>query len=256
MTADGRGAGGAGDYRRRIFERYASAFKGNPGPAEAEARCRSHAAALDSMLGPWLAADRPSRVLEIGCGAGAFLWWARSRGIGEVAGVDLSGEMVAQARSLGLPAELGDARSSLAERRGLDWIVAFDLVEHFRRDEVFEVLELCRGALREGGRILLSTPNAAAWRPGPVAAGDLTHETIFTPSTIRLALELAGFRDVRVAEVPPPVHGPLSLARRVLWAAVRRIPWLIDRIETGGDGGGIYTRVMFVAAARGAEGGP
>lgn len=231
-------------YRERIYGRYVSAFKGEPVEFE------RHARFFDHLFRPLLAQGRPNRVLEVGCGAGPFLYWARQRGI-DARGFDLSAEQVAAARKLGLAAETGSYRDRLPREEGAhDWIVALDLIEHLTRDEAFELLDLCHRALAPGGRLFLTTPNGAALRPGPVMHGDLTHETIFTPPTIRLALTLAGFEGVKVHEIQPPPSGFRSRVRRLLWKTVRLGGIALDLIETGSAGSRVLTRVMAVEARR------
>jgi hypothetical protein len=128
-----------------------------------------------------------------------------------------------------------------------------DIIEHLTRDEVFEFLELTIAALRPGGVLFLTTPNGAALRPGPVRYGDLTHETIFTPKTIRHALTLAGFEAISVREITPPHYSLRARARGVLWRGIRFFPMLVDLVETGTTGTRVYTRNMAVQAQRPVE---
>jgi 2-polyprenyl-3-methyl-5-hydroxy-6-metoxy-1,4-benzoquinol methylase len=237
-------------YRERIYSRYVSAFKGELPAAEQQAALERHARFFDHLFAPLLAAGRPRRVLEVGCGAGPFLHWAVTRGIPEVRGFDLSAEQVAAAERLGLPAEVASYRDALPRQRSWDWIVALDLIEHLTRDEALELLDLCHAALAPGGTLILTTPNGAGLRPGPVAHGDLTHETIFTPQTLTLALRLAGFGAVRVREAAPPPTGWRSRLRGLLWRGVRLAAMAVDLIETGSAGSRIYSRVMAVEARR------
>ena len=237
-------------YRERIYSRYVSAFKGELPAAEQQGALERHARFFDHLFAPLLAAGRPRRVLEVGCGAGPFLHWAVTRGIPEVRGFDLSAEQVAAAERLGLPAEVASYRDALPRQGGWDWIVALDLIEHLTRDEALELLDLCHAALAPGGTLILTTPNGAGLRPGPVAHGDLTHETIFTPQTLTLALRLAGFDTVRVREIAPPPTGWRSRLRSLLWRGVRLAAMAVDLVETGSAGARIYSRVMAVEARR------
>jgi 2-polyprenyl-3-methyl-5-hydroxy-6-metoxy-1,4-benzoquinol methylase len=236
-------------FRARVLASYVSDFKGTP--VDPESTCRRHADTLDSLLGPLWSACSPLHVLELGCGPGAFLHWARARGVSSLHGIDLAEEQVALARSLDLPAEVADAHAWLQTHVGeYDLIVAFDLLEHFRRHEALDLLDLVRGALRPGGRFFLTTPNGSGWRPGPVVHGDLTHETVFTPRSLRHLLTLADFDRVHVREVRPPVHGVASFIRHGLWRVVRLLPQMLNRIETGSAGEGVFSRVMAAEARR------
>jgi hypothetical protein len=128
-------------------------------------------------------------------------------------------------------------------------VVALDVIEHLGRDEALEFLELCHAALRPGGYLFLTTPNGAGIRPGPVAHGDLTHETIFTPQTIALALRLTGYEEPEIREVAPPPTSARSRIRGLAWKAVRAVAMAVDLVETGAAGR-VYSRVMSVLARR------
>jgi 2-polyprenyl-3-methyl-5-hydroxy-6-metoxy-1,4-benzoquinol methylase len=237
-------------YRERIYGSYVTAFKGREAPDALSIAYDRHARFFDHLLGPFLD-DRPRDVLDVGCGSGTFLYWARSRGFASVHGIDVSDEQVAVARSLDLPAEVGSFQSYLPDRRDrFDLIVGLDVIEHLTRDEAFEFLDLSLAALRPGGKLLLTTPNGAALRPGPVWHGDLTHETVFSPKTIALALRLAGYEAIRVSEIAPPPTTIRSKVRRLLWSLIRLAPMAIDVIETGTAGDRVYTRNMAVVGCR------
>jgi len=237
-------------YRDRIYERYVSVYKGACSPERRADAFDRHAKFLDHLIGPVVASARPRDVLEIGCGAGAFLHWARTRGL-SVRGFDRSPEQVAVARAMGLPAEVADYRDYLRRHAdACDLVVALDVVEHLVRDEVFEMLELAHFALRPGGTLFLTTPNGAGLRPGPVVHGDLTHETIFSPSTIALVLCMTGYVAVEVSEISPPPTSVRSTVRGLLWRVIRLGPMLVDLIETGSRSTPIYSRVMAVRGRR------
>lgn len=237
-------------YRERIYGSYLTAFKGGGSRDELSRAFEKQARFFDHLLGPVLE-ERPNHVLEVGCGAGPFLYWAAARGIASVRGVDVSAEQVAAARSLDLPADVASFQDYLPGcREQFDLVVGLDLVEHLTRDEALAFLDLSRAALRPGGRLFLTTPNGAALRPGPVWHGDLTHETIFTPQTMALALRLAGLEPLEMSEIAPPLTGVRSRARRALWYLVRLVPMAIDLIETGSSGSRVYTRNMAVLARR------
>jgi 2-polyprenyl-3-methyl-5-hydroxy-6-metoxy-1,4-benzoquinol methylase len=237
-------------YRDRIYGEYVSAFKGTDSQTLL-AEAQKHARFFDHLFGPLLSEAKPASVLEAGCGPGHFLYWAKSRGFESVRGFDLASQQVELARSLGLPAEVASFQGYLPRfDQSFDLIVALDLIEHLTRDEGMEFLELCRAALRPDGRIFLTTPNGSALRPGPVATGDLTHETIYSPQTISLALRLVGYEQITVREIAPPPTSLRSIARGILWRAMRLWPMVIDIVETGSSRTRVYTRVMAVSARR------
>jgi 2-polyprenyl-3-methyl-5-hydroxy-6-metoxy-1,4-benzoquinol methylase len=239
-------------YRDRIYGKYVSSFKGQLSADELLDTAKSQARFFDHLFRPLMDLSQPQSVLEAGCGPGHFLYWARERGIPSVQGFDLSSQQVEAARSLGLPAEVASFQRYLPKFvEVFDLIVGLDIIEHLTRDEAFEFLELCHRALKPGGYIFLTTPNGGALYPGPVVYGDLTHETIFTPQTIDLALRLSDYGSIHIREIIPPPTSFRSRTRRVLWRLIRLWPMIIDLIETGSKrSSGIYSRVMAVQAQR------
>jgi SAM-dependent methyltransferase len=237
-------------YRDRIYGRYVSGFKGSLAGDELAEALERRGRFLDHLMQPVLERAGTSAWLEVGCGGGHFLHWAARRGIAPLHGFDVSSEQVAAARALGLPAEVADYRPYLSRHHeAFDLVVGLDLIEHLGRDEVFEFLDLCHDALRPGGYLFLTTPNGAGIRPGPVAHGDLTHETIFTPQTIALALRLTGYDEPEIREIAPPPTSARSRVRGVIWKAVRAVAMAVDLVETGAAGR-VYSRVMSVLARR------
>src|SRR5262245_2758394 len=130
------------EYRKRVYARYVSMFK-QPRPEPRALSSGRRASIFDYLLGELVSSRRPRTVLEVGCGPGHFLDWARARGL-EVVGVDASPEQVAEARALGMPVELAPAQEYLeANRDRFDLIVALDFIEHLDRDEGLAVLDAC-----------------------------------------------------------------------------------------------------------------
>lgn len=238
-------------YRDRIYGRYVSAFKGRPPDGRLESDFEHRATFLDHLFKPLLDQAMPEKILEVGCGQGPFLFWTQQRGFTSARGFDLCREQVEVARSIGLAAEVACAEDYLEGcDRDFDLIVAMDVIEHFTRDEALHFLDQSYSCLRPGGHLFLTTPNGSALRPGPVVHGDLTHETVFSPRTIRLALQLSGYVDVEIREILPPPTSFRSRSRRALWKIARLGPMLLDLVETGAASGRVYSRVMAVQARK------
>jgi cyclopropane-fatty-acyl-phospholipid synthase len=107
------------------------------------------------------------RMLDLGCGWGPLLAYARERGADAV-GVTLSSAQAAACRKHGLDARIHDARQ--VDRDGFgefDAIASLGAFEHFcapedyeagRQDELYEALfENIAGMLPDGGRLYLQT---------------------------------------------------------------------------------------------------
>lgn len=139
------------------------------------------------------------RVLDIGCGDGAFLEWARAAGW-EGIGVDPDPGAVASARSRGLDVRLGDARVLVDERASFDAVTLSHVLEHVHDPEA--LLKQIRELLKPGGLLWLDTPNVAStghrlfgrsWR----GLEPPRHLVLFTPSSLRQILAAARLTLVR-----------------------------------------------------------
>jgi SAM-dependent methyltransferase len=226
---EGTGRGAASDFRRGLYGRYVSAFKG-----ERHAPDASYAWWDQKFLPLLEGLDRAAPVLEIGCGAGELLAYLGQRGFSNATGLDLSEEQVALAARRGVHAVGGDVFQALAgEARTYAAIVAVDVFEHFSRDELTRLAPLLYQALEPGGRLLVQTANGAGLFPGQVIYGDLTHMTIFTPQSLGQLLRPAGFTNLSFAEtgpVPIRLRGKLDVA---LWTALKAVASTIRHVETG-----------------------
>jgi SAM-dependent methyltransferase len=113
----------------------------------------------------WMALQPQSRVLDIGCGTGEVVAALRKQGH-EAYGVDFGKRAIASAKK-----HFGDFYfcQSLddffkkAELLNLDVISFFEVIEHLERPQF--LVESAKCLLKDGGRIVLSTPSRDRWRP-------------------------------------------------------------------------------------------
>ena len=101
-------------------------------------------------------APRRGCVLDVGCSKGYFLEAARDEGW-EAVGVDLNRKAVDEARARGLEVHCGDLSDFDPSGRLFDVVTLFDLIEHTTDPQA--TLRACRGLLRPGGLLVVSTPN-------------------------------------------------------------------------------------------------
>lgn len=192
-----------------------------------------------------LPADRSVRILDIGCGWGEFLCYLRDLGYTHLSGMDIGAGQVEVARSKGIDAEVADDLPlALAERRGMyDLITLNQVIEHFQKERVLENVRAIAGALKPGGRFIVTTPNAAAFSGLVSRYTDFTHELLFTERSLAKVLQAAGFDRVEVRGERIRTKGR---PKRMLWLLAlwcwHRVLGLIYLIERGMDRPLIYSR--------------
>jgi cyclopropane fatty-acyl-phospholipid synthase-like methyltransferase len=193
-----------------------------------------------------------SKILDLGCGHGALIHVARQMGYKNVDGVDGSPEQVAAAQRLGIRGvEEGDLMQVLANLTDAsqDCVIAFDVLEHFTRDELISFVDEVKRVLKPSGRWIIHTPNGESPFCGRIRFGDLTHELAFTRTSIAQLLYSSGFSDVRSYEDEPIIHGVISLFRSAIWKGIRGGLRLYLAAETGDTGRNAIFSQNFLTVA-------
>ena len=96
------------------------------------------------------------RVLEVGCGAGHFLETVKVRGF-EPWGTEVSDSAFKLLQNRGFRVLKGDLLSHSLPSSHFDAVALFEVIEHLENPS--EYLAECRRLLRQGGVLLLTTPN-------------------------------------------------------------------------------------------------
>jgi SAM-dependent methyltransferase len=192
-----------------------------------------------------------SKILDLGCGHGDFIYFLKKRGYTSVKGVDISPEQVSIAHSFGLTeVEESDSLNFLNNQTvKFDAVVLFDILEHFTRDELLVFLDLIFEKTSIDGKILIHVPNGEGIYGQRIRYGDLTHELCFTPKSIRQLLFTIGYKKVDVYEDKPLVHGFVSLIRRCLWNFLT-LPHKLTLMAETGQTSFILSQNMLVVAQK------
>ena len=193
-----------------------------------------------------------ARIVDLGCGSGAFVSWLQSKGYENVEGIDISQEQIDAGIEHGVKnLKRADVFEYLKDcKEAFALVCAHDLVEHFEKDEILRLLSLIFQALHQGGVLLISTPNAGSLFGQRIMYGDFTHETHLTPASLFQILHFAGFTHVKVFPKEPVIHGVKSLARWTLWKVIKQFIRLYLLIVTGSAGHGCYTPVMYAIGVK------
>jgi SAM-dependent methyltransferase len=137
------------------------------------------------------------RVLEIGFGNGSFLAWARRQNA-KVTGTEMIDALVEQARSKGYEAQSASLQTLLTSGRQFDLVVAFDVFEHWHKDELVANLGLLHALLAGDGLLLARFPNGHSPFGRVHQHGDLTHVTTLSSSSVSQLAQMTGFTVERV----------------------------------------------------------
>lgn len=241
------------NYRQRIYQRYLEAGASAP-ISEKLAELQRRAPYLERLIREHFPEDKATAILDLGCGAGAMEYFARRQGFDNIMGVDRSPQQVAAARSLGLAGvREGDLLATLgslaSESQGL--VIAFDVLEHFAKDEVLPVVDQVARVLKEGGKFLVHVPNGESPFVGRVRYADFTHELAFTRESLAQVLKACGFAQIQCYEDQPAPHGILSGGRWLMWKFIRVILRCYLAVETGNIGGGtIFSQNLLCVAVK------
>ncbi len=210
---------------------------------------------------PALRAMLPSldglRVLDLGCGFGAFSRWARKLGATTVLGVDRSEKMLARARSLTRDPAV-TFRQSAIEKLDLP-PASFDLIYsslvlHYLED-LSAVVTMIRNLLAGGGRLVVSVehpiftaPRNPVWRTeadgtkawpltdylaeGRRVTNWITAGVVKYHRTVASYVNLLVGQDFRIRRIEEWAPSPKQIAEHPEWAdEVHRPPFLLMSAE-------------------------
>jgi SAM-dependent methyltransferase len=210
------------DYRQRIYQSYLRSLPHYWPAMTSLAAYESLRAFYRANYLQWLPPDRKSPVIDIGCGAGHYLYFLQKERFTQIEGVDLSPEMVDQCQRQGLgDVTVSHWRVHLSDHANTyGAIVANDFLEHLTKEEIVEFLDAAMRALRPKGRLIFKVPNAYTIFGSRDRYIDFTHEISFTPQSAVQVLTAVGFDPVRILPVHSPVVGIRSAVRRILWVTV------------------------------------
>ena len=223
------------NYKDRVYGKYLTTHviprEGDITPDTLEGRARVWRRTFKRFL----PRNRSARLVDLGCGYGSIVWWLQREGFASASGVDVSTEQVEAGKRLGIAGvEQGDIGEFLRDKKACyDVIFARDILEHFRKEEVLEILSLCYHSLTEGGLLILQTPNAESPFYGRIRYGDFTHEIAFTASSLSQLLRMTGFQKMRFYPTPPVINGLEGLARFALWKVIEAWYKFLIYVEIG-----------------------
>ena len=140
--------------------------------------------------------ENPAAV-DLGCGRGEWLEILKQNGF-TARGCDVSEEMLKECEKNALEAKKQGAIEFLSELEdsSLALVSAFQLVEHLEFSELCELIKQARRVLKDGGILILETPNPENLRVATLTFYlDVTHVKPIPPMLLEYLCEFEGFSD-------------------------------------------------------------
>ena len=201
------------EYRKVLYANYHTTQSGRASLTSAEALFLREKRQFESEILPLLqSVSKSARIFDMGCGSGSLLKGLKEAGYTNVIGMDLSEEQVNMAHEFGVSeVVLGDAMQFFrSSEEQFDIITGMDIIEHFTKDELVELLQLIQSKLKKGGMAIFRTPNMDAPIATAFAIGDFTHENYLNASSAEQVMLSCGFVDVNVKPSFMRVNGFLK----------------------------------------------
>lgn len=159
-------------------------------------------------------ASENERILEVGCGEGAFLAFAAEMGH-RPSGLELNAAAAVAARAAGLDVSQTDlVEVAAVTPQGFDRVVAFQVLEHVRDPVAFTRAMIA--CTKPGGRVGVAVPNAESfisWEPRNLLDMPPHHATRWTASALRWLGEHLGASPIVIRPGPlEPIHVDWFLA--------------------------------------------
>jgi len=239
------------DYRDKIYSKYVSKYNSDLYNEVSLVGIKKQFPVWQEYFGRFLPENKTAKIIDLGCGNGGFAYWLQEVGFHDANGIDVSEEQIEAAEKLGIKnVSRADLREFLPDKKMIyDLIFSRDLLEHFSKEEVFEILYLIYRSLKEGGIFVCQTTNAENLLWGRLRHGDFTHEVAFTEKSMRQLLRLAGFKTVKIYPMGPVIHGFKSLLRFIIWKFFEVALHFYLLVETGSSKG-IFTQNIIVVGRK------
>ncbi len=141
--------------------------------------------------------DEKPAAVDLGCGRGEWLEILKQNGF-IARGCDVSDEMIKECEKNDLEAKKQEAIEFLSELEdsSLALVSAFQLVEHLEFNELCELIKQARRVLKDGGILILETPNPENLRVATLNFYlDATHVKPIPPMLLEYLCEFEGFNN-------------------------------------------------------------
>ncbi len=230
------------NFKKIIYDNYIKKHNENLYGETSLAHIASAGKVMDYYYGRHLPQNREAKILEIGCGNGNMVYWITQKGYQNTKGIDVSKQQVDQGTGFGIKnlecIDLFEFLNKNTEK--FDLIIAKDVIEHFTRNEVFDIFALVHKNLNDKGKFLIQVPNGEGLFYTSIFYGDYTHEMAYTASSVNQVALNTDFSGSRCYPVGPPPLGLLSTIRNILWSLIV-LKMRFRKMVATGNRNGIFT---------------
>jgi 2-polyprenyl-3-methyl-5-hydroxy-6-metoxy-1,4-benzoquinol methylase len=208
-------------YRETLYSNYHSTQSGRASLTDATTLFNREKWRFSREILPHFnGVNKDAKIYDLGCGSGSLIQLLKEKGYVNLKGLDLSQEQVKVAHSMGVTeVQEGDAIDYLKTHNGhFDVIVGTDIIEHFTKDELVDLLKLIQEKLSPNGKAIFRTPNLDSLFASVFANGDFTHENYLNASSAQQVMLACGFQSASVHASDVSVQNPLKeLLRKMLY---------------------------------------
>lgn len=212
-------------YRETLYQNYHTNQSGRASLTDAKSlfereKWRFSKEILPVTMG-W---SKDLKIIDMGCGSGSLVSLLNQSGFKNVIGIDLSKEQVELGKELGVENIVqADIIEYLnGQKTKMDVLFGMDIIEHFTKDELVELLTNIKLHMNNGGKVIFRTPNLDAPFSTVFANGDFTHENYLNLSSAEQLMLSIGFKSVKVHESNMDVKGFVKNSiRKGIWALLR-----------------------------------
>lgn len=185
-----------GNYRELIISKWINSnietFK-KPSYAEFETQSRYYKPLIEKFI-----PDKNSHILEIGCGFGGFIYSLKKLGYSNIEAIDIIPECCDfVSREFNVKAYCISVLDFFNKNnKSYDVIAAFDVIEHFSKDEIVFILQKVFQSLNENGFFIMRFPSGGSLSGLYIRYSGFTHEIAFTNYSINELFKVIGFKKV------------------------------------------------------------
>jgi 2-polyprenyl-3-methyl-5-hydroxy-6-metoxy-1,4-benzoquinol methylase len=190
---------------------------------------------LNHIIKKYFPANKNIKILDIGCGYGALLYFAQKLGYKNSYGFDISFSQIKISKMLKINnIVLSTLENYFKNKKNkYDLVILLDVLEHLEKKKTKLYLDRIKKSLTSNGRVIIHTNNSVSPFFGNVRYGDPTHRTAFTDNSLKKILSDSNFKLISFEEDSPLVYNLTSFCRFIIWSFFRFFINLIIFSETG-----------------------